>query len=61
MARREETVKSARRVEAYFMKDFESERAIGDVGIATAKRCIALAKSKYKGGTNNIGELLKVS
>lgn len=44
-----------------FHEGFESERAIGDVGIATAKRCIAFAKSKYEGGTNNIEELLKVS
>ena len=57
----EGTEESARRAVVHFEKELEVYEAIGDAeGIAIAKRNIAVAKSKYEGGSNN-GELLKAS
>jgi hypothetical protein len=45
---------SARRAVVYFEKDLKVCKAIGDAeGIATAKRNLAIAKSKYVDGNNN--------
>jgi hypothetical protein len=57
----EGTEESARRAVAHFEKDLKVRKAIGDTnGIAAAKGNIALAMSKYEGGSNN-EELVKVS
>jgi hypothetical protein len=57
----EGTEESARRAVTHFEKSLQVLEAIGDAdGIATAKRNIAVAKSKYEGGNNN-EELLKAS
>ena len=57
----EGTEESARRAVAHFEKDLKVCEAISDtVRIATAKKNIALAKSKYEGGSNN-EEVLKTS
>jgi hypothetical protein len=57
----EGTDESARRAVAHFENALEVNEAIGNAeGIATAKRNIAYAKSKYEGGNNN-EELLKAS
>jgi len=57
----EGTEESARRAVVHFGKDLKVCEAIGDtVRIATAKKNIALAKSKYEGGSNN-EEVLKTS
>jgi hypothetical protein len=56
----EGTGESARRAVAHFEKSLQVFEAIGDVeGIATAKASIAIAKSKYEGGSNE--EVLKAS
>jgi hypothetical protein len=61
IALNEGTEEGARRAVVHFEKSLEVFRAIGDdKGIATAKRNIAVAKSKYEGG-NNSEELLKAS
>ena len=55
----EGTEESARRAVAHFEKSLQVFEAIGDAdGAATAKRNIAIARSKYDDG-NNIEELLK--
>ena len=57
----EGTEESARRAVIHFENQLELNASIGyDDGVATAKTCIALAKSKYKGGINN-EEVLKAS
>jgi hypothetical protein len=57
----EGTDESARRAVLHFEKSLQVFEAISDVeGIATAKRNIAYAKSKYEGGNNN-EDLLKAS
>jgi hypothetical protein len=57
----EGTKEGARRAVAHFENQLEVNEAIGDAeGIAIAKRNIAVAKSKYKGGNNN-EEILKTS
>jgi hypothetical protein len=57
----EGTDESARRAIAHFEKYLEVNKAIDYVeGIATAKRNIAITKSKYVGGNNN-EELLNAS
>ena len=57
----EETEESARRAVAHIEKYLEVKEANGDVeGIATAKKYIAIAKSKYESG-NNSEELLRAS
>ena len=57
----EGTEESARRAVAHFEKDLKVCESIGNAdGIATAKRNIAIAKSKYEGGRNN-EELLRAS
>jgi hypothetical protein len=57
----EGTEESARRAVVHFEKQLEEYKAIvDDECIATAKRNIAIAKSKYEGGNNN-EELLKAS
>jgi copper chaperone CopZ len=49
----EGTEESARRAVVHFENDLKVSEAIGDVeGIATAKASIAIAKSKYEGGSN---------
>jgi len=56
----EGTEESARRALTHFEDELEVYRAIGDdEGIATAKANIAIAKSKYEGGSNE--EVLKAS
>jgi hypothetical protein len=56
----EGTEESARRAVVHLKKSLEMFRAIGDdEGVATAKSNIALAKSKYEGGSNE--EVLKAS
>jgi len=56
----EGTEESARRAVVHFEDELEVYRAIGDdEGIATAKANIAIAKSKYEGGSNE--EVLKAS
>ena len=53
---------SARRAVVHFERKIELSKAIGDdEGVATAKRNIAQAKSKYEGGRNSTEELLKAS
>jgi hypothetical protein len=57
----EGTEESARRAVVHFEKSLQVFEAISDdQGIATAKRNIAIAKSKYEGGNNN-EELLQTS
>jgi hypothetical protein len=57
----EGTDESVRRAAVHFEKDLKVCEAIGDAAdIATAKKNIALAKSKYEGGNNN-EELLKAN
>jgi hypothetical protein len=60
----EGTEESARRAVVYFHKDLNVNEAIGDAddadGVADASPSIALAKSKYESGNNNV-ELLKAS
>jgi hypothetical protein len=57
----EGTEESARRAVAHFERLLQVFEAIGDAdGIATAKRNIAIAKSKYDSGNNN-EEVLKAS
>jgi hypothetical protein len=57
----EGTEESARRAVVHFEQYLRVNEGIGDAkGIAVAKRNIAVAKSKYKGGNNN-EELLKAS
>jgi hypothetical protein len=56
----EGTEEGARRAVAHFEKDLEVCEAIGDAdGVVTAKRFIAVARSKYDDGHND--ELLKAS
>jgi hypothetical protein len=60
IALQEGTEESARRAVIYFEKALEVCKAIGVIdGIATAKRNIAFAKSKYEGGNNE--EVLKAT
>jgi hypothetical protein len=55
----EGTEESARRAVAHFEKSLQVFEAIGDAdGAATAKRNIAIARSKYDDGGNNNEELL---
>jgi hypothetical protein len=61
IALREGTEESARRAVIHFENALEVNEAIDDAdGIATAKGNIAIAKSKYEGGSNN-EEVLKAS
>jgi hypothetical protein len=61
IASAEGTEESARRAEAYFEKSLQVFEAIGNAdGVATLKRNIAIAKSKYESGNSN-EELLKAS
>ena len=58
----EGTEESARRAVVHFEKLLQVFESIGnDEGIAAAKGNIAIAKSKYEGGSNNDEELLKAS
>ena len=51
----ERTEEGGRRAVAYFKKYLAVNEAIGDVeGIAIAKRNIAIAKSKYESGSNEV-------
>jgi hypothetical protein len=57
----EGTEESVRRAVVHFENQLEVLEAIGnDEGVASARTCIAIAKSMYKGGNNN-EELLKAS
>jgi hypothetical protein len=61
IALKEGTKESARRAVTHFENQLEVYNAIGDAdGIAAAKSNIAVARSKYEGGTNN-EEVLKAS
>jgi hypothetical protein len=56
----EGTEESARRAVVHFEKLLQVFESIGnDEGIAAAKGNIAIAKSKYEGGSNNDEELIK--
>jgi hypothetical protein len=58
----EGTKESARRAVTHFEKDLKVCEEIGDgEGIAMAQANIAIAKSKYEGGSNNEEELLMTS